>query len=142
MQFDIEEFYPSISKELKAITYAKTFVNTGDEKINTILHSRKPLLFKNKDIWIKKIGDPDFDVTMGSFDDAELCEVVGLYILHILGEKYGKHRIGLYRDDGLACFGYTSGPQPDRIRKDFALSITCKTNLKADVTLNLTTGKY
>ena len=106
------------------------------------MHSRKPLLFKNKDIWIKKIGDPDFDVTMGSFDDAELCEVVGLYILHILGEKYGKHRIGLYRDDGLACFGYTSGPQPDRIRKDFALSITCKTNLKADVTLNLTTGKY
>ena len=33
MQFDIEEFYPSISKELKAITYAKTFVNTGDEKL-------------------------------------------------------------------------------------------------------------
>ena len=29
MQFDIEEFYPSISKELllKAMTYAKTLVN-------------------------------------------------------------------------------------------------------------------
>ena len=106
------------------------------------------------DIWIKKNGDPDFDVTMGSFDGAELCELVGLYILHILGAKYGKHRIGLYRDDGLACFGYTSGPQVDRIRKDFIkifkedfnLSITCETNLKAvnflDVTLNLTTGKY
>ena len=71
-----------------------------------------------------------------------------------MGEKYGKHRIGLNRDDGLACFGYTSGPQADRIRKDFIkifkedfdLSITCETNLKAvnflDVTLNLTTGKY
>ena len=91
---------------------------------------------------------------MGSFDGTELCELVGLYILHILGEKYGKHRIGLYRDDGLACFGYTSGPQADRIRKDFIkifkedfdLSITCETNLKVvnvlDVTLNLTTGKY
>ena len=92
---------------------------------------------------------------MGSFDGAELCELLGLYILHILGEKYGKHRIGLYHDDGLACFGYTSGPQADRIRKDFIkifkeefdLSITtCETNLKAvnflDVTLNLTTGKY
>ena len=65
-----------------------------------------------------------------------------------------KHRIGLYHDDGLACFGYTSGPQADRIRKefikifkeDFNLTITCETNLKAvnflDVTLNLTTGKY
>ena len=79
---------------------------------------------------------------------------MGLYILHILRAKYRKHRIGLYRDDGLACFGYTSGPQTDRIRKDFIkifkedfnLSITCETNLKAvnflDVTLNLRTGKY
>ena len=158
MQFDIEEFYPSISKELilKSITYAKTLVNTSDEEINTIMHSRimHSLLFNNTAIWIKKNGDPDFDVTMGSFDGAELCELVGLYIVHILCEKYGKQRIGLYRHDGLACFGYTSGPQADRIRKDFIkifkedfdLSITCETNLKAvnflDVTLNLTTGKY
>ena len=93
-------------------------------------------------------------MAIGSFNGAELCELVGLYILHILGEKYGKHRIGLYRDDRLACFRYTSGPQADRIKKDFIkifkvyfdLSITCKTNFKAVnflyLTLNLTTGKY
>ena len=91
---------------------------------------------------------------MGSFDDIELCELVGLYVLHILGEKYGKHRISMYCNDGLGCFRYTSGPQTDRIRKDFTrifkggfdLSITCKTNLTPvnflDVTLNLTLGKY
>ena len=79
---------------------------------------------------------------------------MGLHILHILGERYRKHRIGLYRGDGLACFGYTRGPQADKIRKDFIkifkedfdLGVTYKTNLKAlnflDVTLNLTTGKY
>ena len=62
--------------------------------------------------------------------------------------------LSLQLHDGLACFGYTSGPQADRIRKDFIkifkedfnLTITCETNLKAvnflDVTLNLTTGKY
>ena len=147
MQFDIEQFYPSISKELllKAITYAKTLVNISDEEINTIMHSRKSLLFNNTDIWIKKNGDPDFDVMMGSFDGAELCELVGLYILHILGAKYGKHRIGLYRDDGLACFGYTSGPQADRIRKDFIKIFKEDFNLTMnflDVTLNLRTGKY
>ena len=110
MQFDIEEFYPSISKELplKAIAYAKTLVNINDEEINTTVHSRKSLLFDNTDLWIKKNGDPDFDVVIGSFDGAELCELVGLYILHILSEKYGKLRIGLYSYDGLACFGYTS----------------------------------
>ena len=102
----------------------------------------------------KKKWRPRLDVTVGSFDGAELCKLVGLYTLHILGEKYEKHRIGLYRDDGLACFGYTSGPQADRIRKDFIkilkkdfdLSIICETYLKAvnflDVALNLTTGKY
>ena len=155
MQFGIEEFYPSNSKELllKAIKYAKTLVNISDEEINTIMHSRKSLLFNNTGTCIKKNGDPDFDVTMGSFDSAELRELVGLCILHILGEKYRKHRTGLYRHDGLACFGYTSRPQADRIRKDFIkifkedfdLSITYETKLKAvnflDVTLNLTTGK-
>ena len=60
----------------------------------------------------------------------------------------------MYHDDGLACFGYTSGPQAGRIRKDFKKifkedfdhSITYETNLKAanflDVNLNLKTGKY
>ena len=53
MQFDVEEFYPSISKELllKAITYAKTLVSISDEKINTIMHSRKSLLFMDKEKW-------------------------------------------------------------------------------------------
>ena len=115
---------------------------------------QKSLLFNNTNIWIKKNGDPDFDVTMGSFDPAELCEQVGLYILHTLCEKYRKHKIGLSHDCGLACLGYNSGLQADRIRKDFKkifkedfdLSITCEVNLKAfnflDIILNLTTGKY
>ena len=58
-------------------------------------------------------------MTMESFDGAELCELVDLYILHILDEKYGKDRIGLYRDNRLACSGYISEPLADRIRKDF-----------------------
>ena len=91
---------------------------------------------------------------MGSFDGAELRELAGLYILHIFGKKYGKHRIGLNRDEGLYCFAYTNGPQADRIRKDvikifkesFNPILICEANLKAvnflDVTLNLRTGKY
>ena len=43
---------------------------------------------------------------------ARSCELMGLYILHILGEKYQKHRI---TDDRLPCFEYTSIPQTDRI---------------------------
>ena len=102
------------------------------------MHSRKSLLFNNTDIWIKKNTNSDFDVTMGNLDGTELCKQVGLYILHILGEKYKKNRIGLYHHDGLTCFG----SQSDRIRidfikifkKDFDLSITCETNLKVAMT--------
>ena len=56
---------------------------------------------------------------MGCFEGTELCELVGLCILQNLVEKYRKHRIGWYRNVGLACFEYTSGPQADTIRKDF-----------------------
>ena len=139
MQSDIEEFHPSIYTELlqKAINHASTFVKINNEEINVIMHSRKSLLFDSNNIWIKKDGDPNFDVTMGSYYEAEICELVGLYILHVLGEKYGKDKIGLYRDDGLACFGNIKGSQAERIRKElisifkseFKLNITSETNL-------------
>ena len=58
------------------------------------MHSRKSLLFSGTDVWIEKDGDQDFDVTMGSFG-VEIGEVVSLYILHKLDEKYGKERISL-----------------------------------------------
>ena len=91
---------------------------------------------------------------MGSFNGAEICEFVGLYILYILSTKYGKNLNGLYSNDGLACFQNISGLQVDRIRKDFInifrkefqLKIFSETNLKIvnvlDVVLDLTTGKY
>ena len=118
------------------------------------MHCRKTLLFTNTDIWIKKESSKDFDVTMGNFDGAEICEFVGLYILYILSTKNGKNLNGMYRDDGLAYFENVSDPQADRIRKDFIiiftkefqLSIVSETNLKivnfVDVTLDLTIGKY
>ena len=56
---------------------------------------------------------------MGSFDGAEICEIVGFYILHVLGAKYGKNNHGIYRDDGLAYFENMNRSQADRIGKDF-----------------------
>ena len=53
--------------------------------------------------WVKK-DNPDFDVTMGSYDGAEICELEGLYILDILTKESGHDKIGLYRDEGFGCF--------------------------------------
>ena len=72
---------------------------------------------------MKKSGDPKFDVTIGSYDGAELCELVGLFILHSIGEIYGRNTCGLYRDDGLYCFHNITGSAADKIRKDLCSDV-------------------
>ena len=60
------------------------------------MHARKSLLFSNERPWVEK--------DMGSFDEAEICELVGLFILSSLEKRFGRDKIGLCRDDGLAIF--------------------------------------
>ena len=48
-----------------------------------IKHVRKPL-FHKKHTWSKRNTDSTFNVTMGSFDSAQTCELVGLFILSSL----------------------------------------------------------
>ena len=92
-----------------------------------------------------------FDVTIGSFDGAETCELVGAYLLSQLSAEYGND-IGLYRDDGLAAFD----KPPRKIEniekgtcKVFSnnnLKITIKANKKCvnylDITLDLRSSTY
>ena len=117
------------------------------------MHSRKTLLFNGNEPWVKKGDSPMFDVAMGCYDGAEVCELVGLYILHKLTSTYTNGSIGLYRDDGLAVFKNMSARSLDKAKKDFSkilgelgLQITAQSNLEIvtylDVTLNLTTAKY
>ena len=91
---------------------------------------------------------------MGSFDGAEVCELVGLFILDNVRNKYGLDASGLYQDDGLCCFHKISGPQSERLKKnisklfkdEFDLKITIDTNLKVvnflDVTFDLQKETY
>lgn len=156
MVFDIINFYPSISKELleKSLIWAKRFVHISDLDLRTIMHCRKSLLFdpENK-AWAKKDAESGSDVTMGSYDGAEICELVGLFILDKLNRDLHTASIGLYRDDGLAILRNQSGTEMDNTRKtlhqifkSFGLKITASINLKSvnflDVTMNLSTGSH
>ena len=51
------------------------------------MQSRRSLLFNDGRAWCESNNDDLFDVTMGSFDGAEICELVGLLIL----DKLKKH---------------------------------------------------
>ena len=99
--FDIEGFYPSISPELfhKAINFVKTIRDIPDKDISIIMQSRRTLLFNNKKPWLKKSGNEEFDVPVGCFEGAQVSDLVGVYILHLLKTVMRKENVGLYRDD-------------------------------------------
>ena len=48
-----------------------------------------------------------------------MCELVDCFILSDLASKYKKKDIGFYIDDGLAVFKDISGPQSEKIKKEF-----------------------
>ena len=116
------------------------------------MHTKQTLLFSSNTTWVKKDACHGlFDITMGSYDGAESCELVVVFMLNLLKINCGD-TIGLYRDDGLAI---SQGPPrtTERTKKqickffaDKNLKITIEANKKVvnylDVTLDLNTGKH
>ena len=45
------------------------------------MHLRNTLFFSNGEPWVKKDDEEDFDVLMGCYDGAEICEVIGIYFI-------------------------------------------------------------
>ena len=110
-------------------------------------------MFYDKQPWVKKTGTKNFDVPMGCYGRAEICELVRCYILNQLSTVMRNELVGLYRDDGLGIMKKMSGPEIERKRKqiikifkDCGLNITIKTNLTSvdflDIHLNLRGNTY
>ena len=91
-----------------------------------------------------------FDVTMGSFDGAETCELVGLFLLSQL--THLDVNVGLYRDDRIvtctknAQASRSNKKEMCRIFKRNSLQITIEANTKGvdflDITLDLRSEIY
>ena len=90
---------------------------------------------------------------MGSYDDAEICELVGICTLSKLKNITSKDNIGLYRDDVLILLRELNGQQTDKIRKNIikvfksiGFQIEIETNLHEvhflDITFNFRSGTY
>ena len=139
MQLDIKEFYPSITgKPLNnAITFAENYIPISKQDIRILKHCRKSLLFYGNEAWKKKDADTTFDVTMGSYDGAELCELIGTYIQSLLTNILSKDNLGLYRDDGLFTLRKINKQQADRVRKKI-ISIFKNIDFKIEIVTNLT----
>ena len=117
------------------------------------MQASKTLLFNDTKRELKKFDNEDFDVPMGCFDGAEICELVGSLILTKLCNVLQRENVGLYRDDGLTIVKQMPGPELERKRKKiieifkkYGLAITNKTNLFVliflDIQFNLLNGTF
>ena len=111
IKFDIRESYPSITETIlnKTSLFAKQHHNISNDNTRLTKHCGKSLLFSNNEAWKKKQTESCFDVTMGSFDGAEVCELVGIYILCFLAKLIKKRDCDLYRDDALLILRNVNG---------------------------------
>ena len=114
------------------------------------MHTSKSLLFHKGEAWVRK-GKSVFEITMGGFDGAEKCDLVGLYLLSKLN-KIDEIDARSFRDDGAA---FTTLPPKEakklknkivKVFKDEGLDITIEANLKIfnflDVEVDLNTGTH
>ena len=149
--FDIVEFYPSINQDLlnRALDFASAYDNITSDERNIIIHAKNAILVHKQHTWQKK-GDTTFDVSMGSYDGAETCELVGSFLLSQLQDL--DVNIGLYRDNGLAISNATPR-RTENIKKHICrvfnqngLRITTEANKHIinflDVTFNLHNNTY
>ena len=121
LQFDISEFYPSITEDLirNSLEFAKSHTPIDQEDEELIMACRKSVLFNKGKVWTKK--NKDFDVAMGAQDGVEIAELTGIYLLKEVGEYLSslgeKFHAGLYRDDGLIYLENANGPLISKIEK-------------------------
>ena len=104
IKLDIENYFPSINAKVlnDAVNWANAITEISAEEQEIIIHCRKTFLFDNYSTWVKK-DNPDMDVSQGSLDSAELCELVGLFLLHQVKSLIPVNLYGIYRDDFLAA---------------------------------------
>ena len=66
------------------------------------------LLYYNDELWVK-MGEINFDVTMGAYNRAEVCGLIGSFMLSLLSKHNNKNHVGLYKDDSPSILQNTSG---------------------------------
>ena len=120
LMFDIKDIYPSIKENLLwgSIRFAKLYISKTNKDTEVVFHARKSILYYNDETWVKK-GESNFDVSTGPYDGAEVCELIGVFMLSLLSKYINKNHTGLYRDDSLAILNNISSPEAEKLKKKF-----------------------
>ena len=70
----------------EAMQVSKEQVIITRKDVEVIFHARKSVLYNDGDPWVKKESG-SFDITMGAYDWAEVCEFTTIYMLYLVGKR-------------------------------------------------------
>ena len=80
IQFDVVDFYGSISEELQedSLTFAARYTDINESTKNAIKQAAQPFLYSENEFWIKK-NDKTFDITMGGTMGLKFAKLWGFF---------------------------------------------------------------
>ena len=70
----------------------------------------------NKSTWIKNHMD-NFDISMGTYNTAQIAELISIYILDTQGRIIDLKQVGLYWNDGFIFIPDSNGTKTLKIQK-------------------------
>ena len=73
---------------------------------------------------------------------AEVCELVGLFLLNEIKSKFPELEFGIYRDDCLAIHRRIPGPRMERIKKKEIVALFKSYKLRINIVMNLETTNF
>ena len=83
----------------RALDLAKEYMVIPLDKVEIIKHCRKTLLYYEDSVWIKKGEGGNFDVSIGAYDGAEICELVGCVLLYSINKIMDPSSHGIYHNE-------------------------------------------
>lgn len=66
-----------------------------------MIHSSKTILFDGNEPFTKRKGNENFGAPVGCFHEAEVCELVGTYMLSQINTVFENKNVSLYREHEL-----------------------------------------
>ena len=117
----------------RALKFTEECIDIPTDDNAIIKHAQKSLLFNKSKSSMKK-ASWIFDVAKDALEGAEICKLVGNFLLYKLSEKYKRNNLTLYRDDRLTSFKNISGSVSEKKLNN--IIINCLENMTLNLQLN------
>ena len=97
------------------MSFAQKDIATTPKDMKVIFHSKKSLFYHNENSCIKKDSIDELKVRVGSYDSAEVCQILVLFMFNKPGREYNIKNIALHKYNILSIFKNKNGLCPVKL---------------------------